>query len=222
MSFADAAAETRERFTEALALANHLRSIAPQDLTPLDDIQKTQRGLWLVSLYAAFERGTNAIVEASLSEISSHGTKSIDCTPALHSIIHFPRVQSVKDCGYAKLLDSSIRLFDASLGSTPANVQDNPLADYLQNVDGGTLEWVCTLFGTPAYSITGANRGRISNLRERRNAVAHGRESASKVGERYTLDEMMNVYQAADSELTRFHLHMESYCTGKLYVRRVA
>lgn len=222
MSFADAEADMRERLTEALALLNHLRSIAPKDLTPLDDLQKAQRGLWLVSLYAAFERGANAVVEAALLEVSSHGTKSIECTPAIHSILHFPRIQSVKDCGHSKIMDSSIKLFDASLGNDPVFVTDNPLADYLTNVDGSTLTWVCTLFGTSIYLVEGANRGRLSTLRERRNAVAHGREAASKVGERYDLEEMTKLYEAVDAELTRFRMHMEDYCVGRHYVRRVA
>lgn len=222
MRFAEAESEARERLTETLALLNNLRSIAPQDLTPLDDLQKAQRGLWLVSLYAAFECGANAVVDAALAEVSSHGTRSIDCTPAIHSIIQFPNIQSLKACGYPRIFDSSVKLFDVSFGSDPVSVVDNPLSEHLQNVDGSTLAWVCTLFGTPTYTIEGANRGRLSTLRERRNAVAHGREAASTVGERYSLDEMARLYQAVDVELARFRLHMEDYCVRKGYVRNVA
>jgi len=219
MNFANAEEEIRERLTEAAALLNHLRAIAPSAMTPLDDLQKAQRGLWLVSVYAAFERGANAIVEAALEEISRQGPKSIDSVAPLHAVFHFPRVQSVKDCAYSNVFESSIAMFQNSLSDAPMKVTDNPLAKYLQNVDGGTLEWVCSLFGALPYSVTGANRGRLNTLRERRNAVAHGRESASKVGEPYRLDEMQNVYDAADSELFRFKLHMEAYCNGKLYIR---
>lgn len=201
---------------------NYLRSIAPQDLSPLDELQKSQRGLWLVSLYAAFERGTNAVVEAALAEVSSHGTKSFHCTPAIHSIFHFPNIQSLKDCGYNRVFDSSVRLFGASFGHEPLTIEDNPLADYLQNVDGSTLSWVCSIFGTPEYDLNPSNKGRLRNLRERRNAVAHGRESASKVGERYSVEEMGKLYEAADEELTRFRLYMAEYCEGKRYVRQVA
>ncbi|WP_146111972.1 HEPN domain-containing protein [Brevundimonas vesicularis] len=219
MNFATAEEEMRERLTEAAALLNHLRAIAPPILTPLDDIQKAQRGLWLVAVYAAFERGTNAVVEAALEHISNHGPKSIESVAPLHAIFHFSRIQSVKDCGYDRVFDSSVALFQGSLSDVPMKVTDNPLAKYLQNVDGGTLEWASSLFGAVPYSVTGANRGRLATLRERRNAVAHGRESASQVGEPYSLDEMQRVYDAADSELLRFKLHMEAYCNSRLYIR---
>ncbi|WP_426044012.1 hypothetical protein [Caulobacter sp. DWR3-1-2] len=219
MTFASAEEEARERLTESATLLAHLRAIAPMGRTPLDDLQKAQRGLWLVSLYAAFERGVNAVVEAALQEISSHGPKSIESAPSLHAVFHFSKVQSVKDCSYSSVFESSIAMFQASLSDAPLVMGDNHLAKYLQNVDGGTLEWVCTLFGATPYAVVGANRGRLATLRERRNAVAHGREAASQVGERYDLTEMQRVYDAADAELLRFKLHMEDYCTGRRYVR---
>ena len=219
MNFPNAEEEMRERLTEAASLLSHLRATAPAAMTPLDDLQKAQRGLWLVSVYAAFERGANAVVEAALEDISNHGPKSIESVPPIHALFHFPRVQSVKDCGYANVFESSISMFQASLSDAPLRTKDNPLAKYLQNVDGSTLEWVCLLFGALPYSVTGANRGRLNTLRERRNAVAHGRESASKVGEPYSLNELQNVYDAADAELLRFKLHMEAYCNQRLYIR---
>ncbi len=219
MNFATAEEEMRERLTEAAAMLNHLRATAPPAMTPLDEIQKAQRGLWLVVIYAAFERGTNAIVEAALEEISNHGPSSIQAVAPLHAIFHFPRIQSVKDCGYSSVFESSISLFEGSLSNLPMKVTDNPLAKYLQNVDGKTLEWACSLFGAVPYSVTGANRGRLATLRERRNAVAHGREPASQVGEPYTLDELQKVYDAADAELLRFKLHMETYCNSRSYIR---
>lgn len=219
MTFGDAEAEARLRLTEALALLNHLRTLTPPPPAQADDLLKTQRGLWLVSLYAALERGVNAIVEASLHEVSSHNTPSIRVVPAMHSLAHFPRIQSVKNCGNDSVLDNSISLFVASHGDEPIALRDNTLEKYLQNVDGSTIEWICRLFGTPVYTVIGTARGRLGNLRERRNAVAHGRETASKVGERYDIPELGRMYEIVDEELTRFRLHMEAYSTSKGYVR---
>ena len=222
MSFADAEVEARERLTEALLMLNHIRASSPLELTPLDDLQKAQRGLWLVALYAALERGTNALVDAALAELTSHGTRSRDCAPPLHSIVHFSMVQSLKDCGYDTVFDASVKLFEASMSQSAISIRDNPLAKSLQNVNGRTLIWLAGLFGMPRYEIEQSNLGRLNTLRERRNAVAHGRESASKVGERYGLDEMAKLYDVVDAELTRFRLELQLYCVGKGYLRRAA
>lgn len=219
MTFASAKNEMRERFTEAMALLIHIRQQSPEDFVPLDSVQKSIRGLWLVSLYGAFERSANAIVEAAIEEISSHRARSIDCMPPIQSIIHYPKIQAVKDCGSRSVFDKSVSLFNAVFGGTPLPVFDNPLADQMQNVDASTLTWVAGLFGLEGVDITQADRGRLNTLRERRNAVAHGREAASEVGERYTLDEMNNLYTAADRATTTFLLALTEHCTRRLYLR---
>lgn len=219
MSFADAQAEARERLTESSTLLSYLRSTSPSGITPLDDIQKASRGLWLVSLYAALERSVNAIVEAGIQEVSSHGTQHVRCAPPIHSIVQFSQIQSVKDCKYEKVFDQAIRLFETGMGTSPVIITENPLSNYLQNVDASTIIWVCTIFGTPTYVFPVSAAGRIRNLRERRNAVAHGREAASQVGERFSLEELATLYTVVDTEVTRFRLHLEEYCTGRHYVR---
>lgn len=222
MSFADAESESRERLAESTALLNHIRATSPVDFTPLDDLQKSMRGLWLVSLYGAFERAVNVTVEAAIAEISGHATKSIDCVPALHSILQYSYIAALRDCGNNRSIDKSIDLFEASFSTNPASLNDNPLAERLQNVDGSTLIWVTGIFGAPGFVMPESNKGRLSRLRERRNAVAHGREAASKVGERYTLEELARVYDAADAEITRFLFHLRDYCANRGYVRRAA
>ena len=92
----------------------------------------------------------------------------------------------------------------------------------LQNVDMGTVMKVKSYFGTTTYKVEQENAGRLNNLRERRNAVAHGHESASQVGARYTYPELRKLYEVADLESTRFHLHMKEYCEARKYMRIVA
>jgi hypothetical protein len=222
MSFDNAEEETRQRFAETLTLYNHLRSVAPTNFVPLDDVQKALRGLWLVSLYAAVERSTNAIVEAALQEVSGHDAKSMDCVPALHTIFHYSKVQSIKDCGRNRVFDTARALFEASLADAPMKLSDNPLAESLQNVDASTLEWIIQLFGGDSIDIPGHSAKRLQTLRERRNAVAHGRESASEVGERYSLDELHTLYKIADSTITTFLYALRNHCVGRNYLRGAA
>jgi hypothetical protein len=222
MSFANAQAEIVERFSEASALLLYLKSVAPPELQPTDENTKSLKGLWLVSIYAATERSVNATTEAALAEISRHSARSVDCSPSLHSLLHYDKIRSLRDCGNRKIFDSSIPLFEASFGTTVVNVIDNPLAESLQNVDAGTMSWVLKLFGAPSMQPTASSVGRVNALRERRNAVAHGRESAAQVGERYTLQELQNIYNAADEVVSAFFLAIKEYCESKKYLREPA
>ncbi|UTS80897.1 MULTISPECIES: MAE_28990/MAE_18760 family HEPN-like nuclease [Phaeobacter] len=222
MSFAIAEAETRERFGESRILLAELRRGAPPPLQPVTQLQKAQRGLWLVSLYAAVERSVNASVEAALNEISAEGIKSADTVSSLHSIFHFPKVQSLHSCGRNSIFEKSIALLSASAGDEILRTTDNPLAPSLQNVDSKTMLWVLGLFGASAMSASPAALGRTNTLRERRNAVAHGRESAANVGERYTITELENMYNAGDEVVTAFSSALKDHCTTKSYLRTTA
>lgn len=222
MSFVVAEAETRERFGESRTLLDELRRAAPPPLQPLTQVQKAQRGLWLVSLYAAVERSVNASVEAALYEISAERVKSADTVSSIHSIFHFPKVQSLHSCGRGSIFDKSIALLEASSGHEILQTTDNPLAPSLQNVDSKTMLWVLGLFGASAMAASPAALGRTNTLRERRNAVAHGRESAANVGERYTITELENMYNAGDEVVTAFSTALKDHCTSKSYLRITA
>jgi hypothetical protein len=222
VKFADAEGEIRSRFAEAAAIINHLRSIAPPVPSPVDDMQKSLRALCLVSIYAAFERGVNAVVEAALGELTQQGIRSVDYIPSMHSVVHYSRLQSIKDSGPNRMMDVSCALFEASFSENVIEIVDNPFAEKLQNVDGGTLVWLSQIFGIMGFAVAQPNHGRLGTLRERRNAVAHGREAGSRVGERYNVDELGRVYEAADQELTRFLLTMQEHCDNRRYVRNVA
>lgn len=222
MTFAEADREIRSRFTEALSLINYLRHITPTPPTPTDDLQKSLRGLTLVSIYAAFELAINVIVSAAIESSSRQNIRNIDYIPSMHTILHYSKLKAINDCGGPRLIELSCNLFNSSLSEDIVTGLENPIADKLQNVDGQTIVWVANLFGFNSYNIPRINLGRLGTLRERRNAIAHGRESAGKVGERYDIDELDAVYTAANSETARFLMELESQCLLQGFVRATA
>lgn len=219
MSFENAQIEIRDRFAEANSLLLFLRENGPEPLQPTSDNIKSLKGLWIVSIYSAVERAVNATIEAALEVISSHNNRSIDCIASIHSIFHFSEVKSINECGKGKIFDKSASLFQASHSESVLRITDNPLAESLQNVDAKTMLWIINLFGASDLTITPASIGRVNALRERRNAVAHGRESASEVGERYSFEELTNIYNAADEAVTAFYLNLREHCINQRYLK---
>lgn len=222
MTFDEADEEIRTRLAESAGFLAHLRTREPRDFAPVEDLQKALRAHWLVSIYAAFERGVNAVVEASLAYIAGVAPQNDNCVPALHSLIHHAKIKSIRDCSNGRVFDVSVELFASALGAGEVDFPENPLSERLQNVDAGTIVWVMSLFGAAATTIPQSNIGRLSNLRERRNAIAHGRESAVTIGQRYTIDELARLYGVVDEELTRMSLGMREFCRNQRFLKRVA
>lgn len=218
MSFADTLDEARERFSEALQILNLLTSMDGDRLSPATRTEKSLKGLVLVLMYAAVERAVNSTVEQAIHEISSHSTPSASCDPAILSVFYYNKIQSVKDCSYENTLSKATELISSALSHTPIAMTQNPLALMLQNVDANTMHSVAHFFGINGYTINTGSAGRLNNLKERRNAIAHGRESASSAGERFNISELNQVYNCADTEVTRFVEIIKTHCEGRMYV----
>lgn len=222
MSFVDAQLEVRGRFTEVLQLINQHDAGREGRLVPSTPPDKALRGLVLVAIYSAVERGVNAYVEQALQEATSNSSRVRDCTPQVQAIFHYPLAQSVRNCSDANFLGKSSELFKHILQDSVFSVQSNPLASRLQNVDGSTMEMCCEIMGVPGYTIGMMEKGRLNNLRERRNAVAHGRESSVQVGGRFEYNEIRKLHEIADTEVERFGNILKEYFETRSYELRIA
>ncbi|MBP2304472.1 hypothetical protein GBZ48_20595 [Azospirillum melinis] len=214
--------EIRQHFTETLQLLNHLESTDAGKVVEITSPQNALKGLFLVALYGSFERATNAIVEEALSEINSHSASSALCDPAIFTVFHHSLIQSLRSCSGDNLFEKSYDLFTEINSENKIFVRSNPIAKMLMNVDGATLIDVTRYFGIGNYQIDKSSLGRLNNLRERRNAVAHGRESAATAGERFKYPELRRVYEIADKEITRFHAVISNQCEERLYLKKIA
>lgn len=219
MSFADAQLEVRGRFTEALQVINRLNPGTPPNLIPSTDPDKSLRGLLLVAIYSAMERGVNAYVEEALAVATSHASVVKDCIPEVQAIFHYPRIQSLRDCSYDNSFSKSIELFSMLKQDLEFSVASNPFSARLQNVDGSTMEQCCKLLGVPNFSIGVMEKGRLNNLRERRNSVSHGRESSVQVGGRFSYGEIRTMHSIADTEVEKFGSALKAFFEQKGYER---
>ncbi len=217
MSFADAQLEVRGRFTEALQVINRLDPGASQNLAPSTDPDKALRGLLLVAIYSAMERGVNAYVEEALAVATSHASRVKNCIPEVQAIFHYPRIQSLRDCSDDNSLSKSIELFSMLTQDLEFSLASNPFSVRLQNVDGSTMEQCCQFLGVPDFRIGAMERGRLNNLRERRNAVSHGRESSVQVGGRFSFGEIRTMHSIADTEVEKFGSALKAFFERKGY-----
>jgi hypothetical protein len=118
------------------------------------------------------------------------------------------------------MFNKTRELLEVSHGNDRLALKENPLSENLQNVDTKTMSWVLALFGAPDMKVDPASAGRINTLKERRNALAHGREGAAEVGESYEIRELENVYNAADEVVTAFLEALDQHCAQRGYRRR--
>lgn len=208
-----------EYLAQALALWRRIYS-EDSGLGASDHELSSIKGLWIVSLYAALEYAANSLVTQSLSHIENTGVKYGECRLELQPILHRSRVQSIRDCATSKSHSAAFDFIMAT--SSPQEIRrvGHPLSEVLQNVDGHSIQLIAQLFGISDYRIDKAALIKLNNLKERRNAVSHGRETAAQAGQNFNLKSMKDIYDVTDYEIQRLAKRLTRFLSTNEYLRR--
>lgn len=220
MSFDGVRGRASERFNEVQLLLNHISSSEPREVTtPVSLEVKIMKGLFYVHLYAAFEKTINEVVETALFLISSKEIKCSHLSPPLLSVALSDRIKSLKDGGYSKLLIKSAEMFSESCSKSVLQINETIFSTQLQNAWVQTITEVSVVLGINGFSFEPRIRATIDEVVEKRNAVAHGRDRASSVGERYRAVVLRDKLEIISSAAHQFIIAVEEHCQGKKYIK---
>ncbi len=211
-------AEVRERFVECQRTLIYIQTLPNADQHPAPTEISSLRGLWLVNLYGAMEKSINLIASEVIDAILADAVVSSTLKPSLHGVFHFSRIQALKDCGSTLVIEKSIDLMRASHSTERIDLIHSPLPDKLQNVDADTILLLCNLLSMDDYEINMGRRGRINHLKDRRNAISHGRETAQSIGARINFVGLQDLFNLTQEEVVRFMDSCKNYCTLKSYL----
>jgi hypothetical protein len=189
MSFLIVRHGARSRFAETQVFLNHLTAIEPNDPTTPDSLEfKIMKGLFHVQLYSALEKTVNEIIENTLTYIRAAGVKNIHYAIPFNTISLVDKLKSFKDSGHNNFFNKAIEIFEELTSRNVGPINESAFSNNLQNVWTKTIDEVIKSFGIKGFRIDRRTRTTIDELVEKRNAVAHGRESAAVVGERFRTD----------------------------------
>lgn len=211
---------TSERFNEVLIFLNYVSSLEPDNPTePVSLEVKIMKGLFYVHLYSAFEKSINDTVETVLSLISSKNVKNSHLLAPVLSVVLTDKIKSLKDCGYAKVFIKSSDIFvdAASTNITPIN--ETIFSNHLQNVWVKTIDEIFHTLGINSLRLDIHSKTTIDEIVERRNAVAHGRDSAASVGERYRTDVLREKMETVSSSTYEIIYAIEDHYLSKRYIK---
>lgn len=212
MSYTGLKERNRKRFNEVNTLLNYIQSIEPSDVNEDVPIEvKVIKGLFYVHLYAAFEKSVNDLVETSILLISSNRIPNKHFQPFVLSIILSDKVESLRQVSHKKKYKNATDLFLEAASNEITTLNESVFSSPLQNVWTKTLRDVFSAFGLKELKLLRSEVVTIDEIVDKRNAVAHGRDSASLVGERMKADElrkkMVNIQTVTDKLTDLLELH---------------
>jgi hypothetical protein len=181
----------RTRFNENITYLNYLTAVEPNDPTiPASQELKIMKGLFYVHLYGSLEKTINDLIENTLISINSQNIKNKHFSPPFNTISLLGKLQSFKDCGHRNFFAKAIEIFEEMQSDNIPSLNETAFSNNLQNVWTKTIIEILTAFGIGNFIIEPRTRTTIDEIVDKRNAVAHGRETAAVIGERFRTNDL--------------------------------
>lgn len=177
------------------------------------------KGLFFVHLYSAYEFTVTTAFRTTLQVLGRSGLTLATCHPAFLSVALDAELRSVGQSGNKRCWEKRRVLFQGIKSNTPLQLNDSLLP-----TDGShfrTKHLKC-LWDTLCINAPVVPRpplmGRIDELVENRNAVAHGRESAATVGGRYSVLDLQKRYDDVHEVCIHLVQVLAKYLKDRQYV----
>jgi hypothetical protein len=219
MTFASARGIASERLNESLIYLNYISSIEPTPGQPVGQDIKIMKGLFFVHLYGALEKSTTESVQLLLTKIKSLQPKNEHVTLPFNVISMARKWKSIKDKGYKGVFSQMNDFFLALESSDYHGIDESLFSDLMQNIWANTIDEVVGAFGISGFTLGISDRVLIDELVGNRNAIAHGRESAASVGERYMCSDLRKRLNDIQTLIDSFIDRLESYFDQREFVR---
>ncbi len=220
MTFEKVRERTTSQYSEVFSFLNHIKSLEQTDPTAPQSMDlRIAKGLAYVHMYAAIEKTTNDIVTTALIEVDSIKPTTRHLKSSFQPIAVHPSLQSIRDCSSGKFFNRSANIFEAIEENELCAVNETMFGLYLQNVWIESIDEVCRCFGMKKIAISPLEKSLLNSIVENRNKVAHGRESASEVGQKHSSDHLMRLHDLSVSFCEKLTDEFETFISTRKFVK---
>lgn len=180
------------RLSEAREVFNAIRQLEQADGIPHPPSQYslTLRGLLYVLWYGAIEYTVTQGTQAFINHLCGLRVSTKHLEHSLHSIAIDSQLNSLRNSSEKKKWESRRAVFSAINMGAACSVPDTVFGSFLHNVYPKTVLEIFQCLGIDKPATAEEREvGYFKEITEKRNAVAHGRESAGEVGSGLTISD---------------------------------
>jgi len=151
----------------------------------------TTKGLIFVQLYAAYEYAVRESVLASFVAVDGHALPMSAIGRGVLTMALDAEFTSLANVGRRSSWDRRLQLLAKATSSEVAKLQGIEFPDDGSHFRPGQLGTIWKLLGIQSPIVPQLKHlGRIVELVDNRNAIAHGRLTADQIGSRYSVDDI--------------------------------
>lgn len=211
--------ESQDRIRQALHQLSIIETMEGMGPTVSDENIKVQKGLIFVSMYAAIEYTLTACVSAFLSEIQNERKNQNEYKKYILCASLHAEFNALTDGGVRNSWSKRVRFMDKLKSTDPAFFDATIFPSDGTNISYDQIEMVWKILHLPDPILPDeVHDWMLKELKDHRNAIAHGRETAAAIGSRFTFSVLKS--RLREVEVLCGHLvhSFESHLINKGYL----
>jgi len=185
--FSSVEQEVMARLRQSSELLKLITELEPADETIDSDIFKIQKGYLFVSLYSSIEYVLTHIASRYLELLSHEPKKPMEYRRYILCSILNANFSSIRDCGKKIIWDKKASFLDTLFSDDLASIDASVFPTDGLNISYKQIQDIWKFFHLTGPELpSDVSYLLLKEIKEHRNAIAHGREKAADIGGRYT------------------------------------
>jgi hypothetical protein len=218
MMLSDVRANSSSRLLQTRQFLDFIHDNTPPPPAPTPFHLINSRGLFFVQLYGVYEKTIINSVFRSITFINSNEHRVLDFKPLVLSMVLHPQCDALASVS-ARKWEKRWELFEKLELNPIVNICEEVLPTDGQNIRYRQLEMIWKTFCIDKPVLPRPEiRGRISELVDNRNAIAHGDATALDIGSRVTTQDLYIKYSDISEYCSYFLDTLESHILTKAYL----
>ena len=214
--------EIYERIRQCNTLLRHIKSLEEADDSSLDYLIKIQKGSLFVSLYSVIEYTVVNTCQHFLTHLSFLTHKPSSYKNNIMCIILHSKFEATLNTGKSRWLKKR-DLIDAAFGENTAQIVNTVFPTDGSNIAYNQLSDIWDFFCVPDPILPeGMTTFLLTEIKDNRNAIAHGRKTASEVGGRYSYDDLERKFRAVEKLSLHIYNQFVNHASNETYLKQSA
>ena len=215
-------AGSEDRIRQTSLLMQQIRRLEAEEDAVADEILKIQKGMLFVSLYASIEFTITSAVSEFLAVLQATPVSATSYQTALLTVILNSEFNSISDGGNKRRWTSKAELIDAIFSKSPRVIDSGIFPAEGTNISVDHLNSIWRHLKLPGDSLPmGVNPWVIGEIKDHRNAIAHGRERAAVIGSGITIADLESKCSSIEAICTHIVMSFEEHIRNKSYLLTV-
>ncbi len=218
--FNDIDSGVMHRFRQIDSILEYLSDETLTEDTKNSDFYRAQKGLVFVAMYAALEFAITQSVTRTLEIIEQEEAPANRFKSTVLCSLFDSYFKALRECGSSKVWENRHKLVLAVTGDTEVTNVDSSVfpSGGSMNISTKQLENVWTFFDLDSSPLPeGVQHFVLTEVKDHRNAIAHGRETAITIGRRFNVSQLDSKANSIKHLCLHITSSFASYCADKRY-----